>query len=176
MKRLLTAEALASSLADLAQRIAGDAPGAVALIGIRRRGAILAERLRPLVTAQGVDAQHLGALDITLYRDDLTAIGPAAIVRGTEIDFPIDDAWIVLVDDVIYTGRSIRAALTALGDYGRAKAIKLAVLVDRGGRELPIQPDYCGHVVDAGPHEIVEVQLSDIDDAEGVVINDRTHR
>lgn len=115
-----------------------------AVIGIRSRGEVLAKRIVAALQAMGdTDIEH-GTLDITLYRDDLAEIGAQAVLRRTEIEFDINDRYIVLVDDVLYTGRSIRAALDALVDLGRPKAIRLAILVDRPGRELPIQADFIG--------------------------------
>jgi len=116
----------------------------LAVIGIRSRGDVLARRLVTLMERRGIKVANQGVLDITLYRDDLDQVGGQARVRATEINFDISDYVVLLVDDVIFTGRTIRAALDALVDLGRAKAIKLAVLVDRGGRELPIQPDFVG--------------------------------
>lgn len=134
----------------------------VAVIGIRRRGDELARRLLPMLEGRGVNELSYGSLDITLYRDDLAEIGPSAVVRTTEIDFDIEGKYLVLVDDVIYTGRSTRAALQALIDLGRPKAIRLAVLVDRGGREFPIQPDFVG-IQTASDNQHVTVCLVETD-------------
>ncbi len=170
MKTLLDAKELQTTLERMAREIAAAAPkdAAVAVVGIRRRGETLAQRLLPLLTDAGVKPAHRGVLDITLYRDDLTTIGPAAVVRGTEIDFDVTDTWLVLVDDVLYTGRSIRAALTALTDFGRARAIRLAVLVDRGLRELPIQPDFVGLRQGSAPDNAVNVKLVEFDGVDEV--------
>ncbi len=119
-----------------------DVPAAV--IGIRRRGELLAQRLVHELHRRGAEGLEVGSLDITLYRDDLAELGPQAILRGTEIGFDVNGRYIILVDDVLYTGRSIRAALDALVDLGRPKAIRLAILIDRPGRELPIQADFVG--------------------------------
>ncbi|RMF77854.1 MAG: bifunctional pyr operon transcriptional regulator/uracil phosphoribosyltransferase PyrR [Planctomycetota bacterium] len=172
MKTILTANQLTETLDKMAAEIASCAPGdaPVAIVGIRRRGEVLARRMQPMLQKHGLRPKHQGALDITLYRDDLTTIGPHAVVRGTEIDFDITDTWLVLVDDVLYTGRSVRAALDALTDLGRPRAIRLAVLVDRGHRELPIQPDFVGVHVQTSTDQIVKVQLQEVDDAEGVAI------
>ena len=172
MKTILTSEQLRETLDSMAAAISTSAPAGapVAIVGIRRRGEVLAERLLPMLEQRGLTPQHHGALDITLYRDDLTTIGPHAVVRGTEIDFDITNTWLVLVDDVLYTGRSVRAALDALTDLGRPKSIKLAVLVDRGHRELPIQPDFVGVHVETNSNQIVKVQLQEVDDAEGVAL------
>jgi pyrimidine operon attenuation protein/uracil phosphoribosyltransferase len=165
MKTLLTAEELRATLARLAREIADAALRncPVAVVGIRRRGETLARRLLPLLATAGVKPTYHGALDITLYRDDLTAIGPSAIVRRTEIDFDITDTWLVLVDDVLYTGRSVRSALSALTDLGRPRAIRLAVLIDRGLRELPIQPDFVGLRCETTPDNDVQVSLVEED-------------
>ena len=172
MKTILIATELAATLQRLAKEIAAAAPkdAPVAVVGIRRRGVPIADRLVKLLTEAGVHPAHQGVLDITLYRDDLTAIGPAAVVRGTEIDFDITGTWLVLVDDVLYTGRSIRAALTALTDFGRTKAIRLAVVVDRGMRELPIQADFVGLHCETQPENVVEVRLTEVDDKDEVVL------
>ncbi|MBM4435437.1 MAG: bifunctional pyr operon transcriptional regulator/uracil phosphoribosyltransferase PyrR [Chloroflexi bacterium] len=138
-------------------------PSRIALVGIRSRGDILAARLRDAVRAnEGVELP-LGALDITLYRDDLTRIGHAPIVRTTEIGFPVDDRIVVLVDDVLFTGRTIRAAMDALVDFGRPRAIRLAVLVDRGHRELPIRADHVGKNVPTQPSDDVRVHFTEAD-------------
>ena len=133
------------------------------LVGIRARGDVVAARLRVAIKQnEGVEVP-LGALDITLYRDDLTRIGHAPIVRTTELDLPVDDRVVVLVDDVLFTGRTIRAAMDALVDYGRPRAIRLAVLVDRGHRELPIRADHVGKNVPTQPGDDVRVHLVEVD-------------
>lgn len=135
----------------------------LAIIGIRSRGDFLAERLRDAIAAnEGVEVP-LGMLDITLYRDDLTRVGYAPQVKETRIAFPVDDRVVVLVDDVLFTGRTIRAALDALTDFGRPKAIRLAVLVDRGRRELPIRADFVGKNVPTAASDDVRVHLAEID-------------
>ena len=144
----------------------------LALVGIRTRGVPLARRI-----AQSIHSIHghevpTGALDITLYRDDLmrTPVGPQPLVRKTEIPFSIDDKRILLVDDVLYTGRTIRAALDALIDFGRPRAIQLIVLVDRGHRELPIKADYVGKNVPTSVSQSVQVHLTEIDGRDEVEI------
>lgn len=142
----------------------------LALVGIRRRGVPLARRLAKYISSiEGVDVP-VGILDITLYRDDLSSLTLQPVVHKTEINFNIADKSIILVDDVIYTGRTIRAALDALADLGRAKSIQLAVLIDRGHRELPIRPDFVGKNVPTSNDEIVEVRLEEIDGENSVVI------
>lgn len=175
MTQLLSSSELRETLEKLARQIAGSAPrgASVAVVGIRRRGEKLAHRLLPLLEQAGLKPAHFGVLDITLYRDDLTTIGPNAVLRGTEISFDVTDTWMVLVDDVLYTGRSVRAALDAIMDLGRPQAIRLAVLVDRGLRELPIQPDYVGLRTDTEPHHVVKVKLTEVDGVDEVELDDR---
>lgn len=135
----------------------GGAAG-LAVVGVVQRGAVLAERLKDALAKTDPGANiPFGSLDITLYRDDLGRQGKAPMVRKTEIPFDITGMTVVLVDDVVYTGRTTRAALDALNDFGRPRAIRYAVLVDRGGRELPIQPDHVGQTVKTGPSERVKV-------------------
>jgi len=138
----------------------------LALVGIRSRGEILAQRLQKMIQPR-LGSIDRGTLDITLYRDDLDRMGyQQPKVRSTEIDFNIDDRLIILVDDVLNTGRSVRAALDALIDLGRPCAIRLAVLIDRGHRELPIRADYVGKTIDAPPDKRVQVCLKEVDDKE----------
>ena len=144
----------------------------IALVGIRTRGVPLARRIsRSLHDINGDDVPT-GALDITLYRDDLMRhpVGPQPLVRRTEIPFSIDDRKILLVDDVLYTGRTIRAALDALIDFGRPRAIQLVVLVDRGHRELPINADYVGKNLPTSLKQSVQVHLQEIDGKDDVLI------
>ncbi len=140
------------------------------LVGIRNRGAYLAHRLHDCIKKIDTESVPVGILDITLYRDDLTLIAQQPVVHKTEIDFDITDKTIVLVDDVLYTGRTIRAALDALMDLGRPKSIQLAVLIDRGHRELPIRADYVGKNVPTSQKETVEVRLQEADSCDEVVI------
>jgi len=163
----MDAERVSRSLARIAHEILERNRGVedLALIGIRARGVPLAERLAAQIkTLAGVDVPT-GALDITLYRDDLMrhAVGPQPVVRRTEIPFSLDGRHILLVDDVLYTGRTIRAALDALIDYGRPQAIQLVVLIDRGHRELPIRADYVGKNIPTSRQQSVQVRLNEID-------------
>ena len=174
MKVILSSEQIEQILKDLVSRIISDTPSEldIATIGIRSRGEILAQRLSSRLSKElGKDVPY-GTLDITLYRDDLNSPQSTAQpqVRTTEIGFDIDDKIIILVDDVLYTGRSTRAAMDALIDLGRPRAIKLAVLVDRVGREFPIQADYAGYKTDAAPGKLVQVFLSESDGKDEVVI------
>ena len=144
----------------------------VALVGVRSRGVPLARRIAGVLTEVGGQEVPTGALDITLYRDDLmrNPVGPQPLVRKTEIPFSIDNRTIVLVDDVLYTGRTTRAALDALIDFGRPKAIQLVVLVDRGHRELPIKADYVGKNVPTSRKESVQVRLQELDGLDQVSV------
>jgi len=170
---IINSTGLSELLSDLAAKIAADAAdaAAIALVGIRSRGEIIAQRLQKLLTQKhGLDSD-LGALDITLYRDDLDQMGyKQPTVKTTEIDFPIDDRLIVLVDDVLNTGRSTRAALDALMDLGRPRAIRLAVLIDRGQRELPIRADYVGQTTQTPREQRICVYLREVDDREEITI------
>ncbi len=144
----------------------------IALVGIRSRGVPIARRLSAMIREISGQDVPTGALDITLYRDDLMrhAIGAQPLVRSTEIPFTIDDKRILLVDDVLYTGRTIRAALDALIEFGRPKSIQLVVLVDRGHRELPIKADYVGKNIPTAPSESVQVRLTEFDGKDEVEI------
>jgi pyrimidine operon attenuation protein / uracil phosphoribosyltransferase len=146
----------------------------LALVGIRTRGVPIAKRIARAIHHINQHDVPVGALDITLYRDDLMrhAVGPQPVVRRTEIGFSIDDKRILLVDDVLYTGRTIRAALDALIDFGRPKAIQLIVLVDRGHRELPIKADYVGKNLPTSPSQSVQVRLTEIDGRDEVEITE----
>jgi len=142
----------------------------LAVIGIHTGGVFLAERIRQKVLAREQGELQVGSLDITLYRDDWSLISQNPIVRKTDIGFSVEGLRVVLVDDVIFTGRTIRAAMDAIMDYGRPNMIQLAVLIDRGGRELPIQPDYVGKLVKAGEGEQVDVLLKENSDQDEVVV------
>ena len=174
MKVILKSEQIEHLLNDLTNRIISENPKKleVATIGIRSRGEILAQRLSNRLSKGLGKEVPCGTLDITLYRDDLNSPQSSAQpqVRTTEIGFDIDDKIIILVDDVLYTGRSARAAMDALIDLGRPKAIRLAVLVDRIGREFPIQADYAGYKSDAAPGKLVQVFLSESDGKDEVVV------
>lgn len=170
--KVMDAEAIRRSLVRIAHEILESHKGTegVALVGIRSRGAILAQRLAKEIERIDAHAIGVGILDITLYRDDLSRIAPNPIVRSTEIPFDVTDLHLILVDDVLFTGRTIRAALNALTDLGRPKTIELAVLVDRGHRELPIRADYVGKNIPTNLSEHIEVRLNELDETEEVVI------
>ena len=146
----------------------------LAVIGIRTRGEALAQRLTDALRDRGRGPIERGVLDITLYRDDLSEIGPRPMVRPTEIQFDLGGLPVLLVDDVLFTGRSIRAALSALGDFGRPAAIRLVVLVDRGGRELPIQADFVGlSLKDVSRDYRVNVRLKPVDATDEITVEPR---
>lgn len=144
--------------------------GNLCLIGVRNRGVYLAQRLADNIKKIEGENIPVGILDITLYRDDLTMISSQPVVHKTEIDFDIDDKTVILVDDVLYTGRTVRAALDALVDFGRPKITQLAVLVDRGHRELPIRADFVGKNIPTAKNETIEVRLEESDGKDEVVI------
>ena len=142
----------------------------IRLVGIRSRGVPIAERLSDYLKLISNQEIPVGILDITLYRDDLSTISHQPVIKGSQLDFEIEDAIVVLVDDVLFTGRTVRAAIDALMDFGRPKYIQLAVLIDRGHRELPIKADYVGKDDPTSKEEIIKVSLSDIDGEDSVKI------
>lgn len=173
--KILDKEAISRSLTRIAHEIVEKNKGTqeLCLIGIRNRGVYLAKRLAGLIKNIENEDVAVGALDITLYRDDLALASGKPIVRKTEIDFDINNKTVVLVDDVLYTGRTIRAALDALIDFGRPKSIQLAVLIDRGHRELPIRADYAGKNIPTSKGESIEVRLQETEGSDEVVIVER---
>jgi pyrimidine operon attenuation protein / uracil phosphoribosyltransferase len=174
MPVVMDADRMSRTLTRIAHEIVERNRGldSVALIGVRSRGVPLAKRLAARLQEISGAAVPTGALDITLYRDDLmrNPVGPQPLVRSTEIPFSIDDRVIVLVDDVLYTGRTVRAALDELIDFGRPRAIQLVVMVDRGHRELPIKADYVGKNVPTSHTESVAVRLVETDGTDEVII------
>jgi pyrimidine operon attenuation protein/uracil phosphoribosyltransferase len=144
----------------------------VVLIGIQRRGVPLAKRIAQKILDVEGKAVPVGILDITFYRDDLSLLSEHPIINGTEINFPVTEKKVVLVDDVLYTGRTVRAAIDAIMDIGRPKMIQLAILVDRGHRELPIRADYVGKNVPTSRNEVINVKLIEIDKVNSVTISD----
>ena len=144
----------------------------VVLVGIKTRGVPIANRIGKKIEQIEGTAVSTGEIDITLYRDDLKKIDVDPVINGSNIEFSIDDKIVILVDDVLYTGRTVRSALDAIIDIGRPKAIQLAVLVDRGHRELPIRADYVGKNVPTSKGEIISVKLSEIDGEDSVTINE----
>lgn len=172
MQVLLEQQRFEQALDDLAKRIRNDIPAGkpIALVGVLSRGDALARRLAERLRKAGLDQVQIGTLDITLYRDDLATKGPEAVVRSTEIPFDVTGRYIVLVDDVLYTGRTSRAALDALTDLGRPVAIRLAVMVERPGRQMPIQADYVGLRLDK-PNGNVRVQFRETDGQDRVEVD-----
>ena len=157
---------------EIVERTGGDD---IAIVGIHRRGAVLAARLHALVENLVAQEVPLGDVDISFYRDDLRLRREAQpIVHASHLDFPVEDYTIVLVDDVLYTGRTVRAGIDALFDYGRPKRIQLATLADRGHRELPIRPDYVGKNLPTARDERVNVRVEDIDGTDEVTIAQHT--
>jgi pyrimidine operon attenuation protein/uracil phosphoribosyltransferase len=177
-KVLLDAEAIGRTLSRIAHEIIEGNPdlGRLALVGIHTRGVPLAHRLRRLIAERAGQEVALGTVDITFYRDDVQVRGREAplhaqpVVRGTKLDFPLRGMTCVLVDDVLYTGRTIRAAIDALFDYGRPARVQLAVLADRGHRELPIRPDYVGKNLPTARDERIQVQLVEVDEVDRIVL------
>lgn len=168
---VLDARAMARTLRRMAEEIVELFAGVedVVLVGIQRRGVQLSERIADLIEErEGVPIPR-GALDITLYRDDLQTIGPRPVVGKTELPWALDGKRVVIVDDVLYTGRTVRAALDELADFGRPARIALAVLVDRGGRELPIHADIVGKRLEVAPESQVDVRVAELDGEDSVV-------
>src|SRR5437870_10999007 len=172
---ILDARALSRALQRMAVEVLELAHGTddLVLIGIQRRGVELAERIAKLIEKEEGVLVPRGALDITLYRDDLQTVGPKPVIGETRIPGDLSDKHVVIVDDVLYTGRTIRAALDELADFGRPQRIALAVLIDRGGRELPIQPDIVGKTITVEPSQRVDVMVEELDGRNAVVIADR---
>jgi pyrimidine operon attenuation protein/uracil phosphoribosyltransferase len=175
--RIMDSTAIKRALRRLSTEIVESNHGAsdLYIVGIRRRGVPLAERVVDKIEALENERPLHGILDITLYRDDLSTVGTNPIVNRTELEHDIDGKIVILVDDVLYTGRTIRAALDQLMDFGRPRKVQLAVLIDRGRehRELPIQADFVGKMVPTKQTEIIKVMLKEFDDVEGVGIFER---
>jgi pyrimidine operon attenuation protein/uracil phosphoribosyltransferase len=169
---LLDGRAIDRTLRRMADAILelNDGTDGLLLVGIQRRGVQLADRIAAIITEREGTAPRRGALDITLYRDDLQTVGPRPVLGPTDIPGNLDGANVVIVDDVLYTGRTIRAALDELADFGRPARIALAVLIDRGGRELPIHADVVGKRVDLTPTQRVDVLVQEVDGRDAVVV------
>lgn len=179
MQTLMNAERISATIAELAERLLADSvlqpltPATVALVGIRSRGEIIAERLAHEIRARRNLMAPVGALDITMYRDDLGTRSAITIPQGTEMNFRLDDRAVILIDDVLETGRSVRAALDAVVDFGRPRLIRLLALVERGGREYPIAADYAGTTLGADPAHRVVVHLRPTDSEDAVYLAPR---
>ena len=170
--RLMSASEIERTLVRLAHEIVERNEGAanLGLVGIKRRGVPLAERLAVLIEGIEKTRVHTGVLDIQFYRDDLSTAGPRPVVTPGAVGFDVNGRDIILLDDVLYTGRTIRAALDALFDHGRPKSVQLLVLIDRGHRELPIQATFTGRTIPTSSREIIEVKLREIDGDEQVLL------
>jgi pyrimidine operon attenuation protein/uracil phosphoribosyltransferase len=171
-RQIMTADEIRRAVVRISHEIVEKQAGTagLTLVGIQRRGVPLARRIAAAIEEHEGVRLAVGALDITFYRDDLSLIAQAPIVKGTDLPFDLNDSTVVLVDDVLYTGRTIRAAMDALVDFGRPRAIRLAVLVDRGHRELPIRADHVGKNVPTSREETVKVHLSEVDGVDEVEI------
>jgi pyrimidine operon attenuation protein / uracil phosphoribosyltransferase len=174
-KPVLDAPSIERTLTRIAHEILEKNPGVekLALIGIQTRGVVLAQRLCQAIRSISKREVPMGILDINLYRDDLTRVAEQPVVHKTEINFDLEGLTIILVDDVLYTGRTIRSALDALVDFGRPKKIELAVLIDRGHRELPIRADFVGKNIPTHENEFVLVRLKEADGKEEVVVSQK---
>ena len=170
--RLMSASEIERTLVRLAHEIVERNDGAanLGLVGIKRRGVPLAQRLAKIIEKIEKAPVDTGVLDISFYRDDLSTAGPRPVVEKGELGFDVTGRDIILMDDVLYTGRTIRAALDALFDYGRPKSVQLLVLIDRGHRELPIEARFIGRIVPTSRREIIEVKLREIDNDEQVIL------
>jgi pyrimidine operon attenuation protein/uracil phosphoribosyltransferase len=172
--QLMKAEEVQATLDRLADRILEVNDGRpVVLIGIQRRGVPMARRMATRIAEKFQRKPQIGTLDINLYRDDLTRVASQPVVQKTEVPPHIDDRDVVLVDDVLYTGRTIRAALDALCDFGRMRTIQLAVLIDRGHRELPIEANFTGKKIPTKDNEVVEVKLKEIDGEDAIYVMEK---
>jgi pyrimidine operon attenuation protein/uracil phosphoribosyltransferase len=173
--QLMSASEIERTLIRLAHEIVEKNNGIedLALVGIKRRGVPLAERLAKIIQRIEKKPVPVGTLDITLYRDDLSTLGAKPVVQKTELEFPVAGKSVVLVDDVLYTGRTTRGAMDALFRGGRPKRVQLCVLIDRGHRELPIEAAFVGRMVQTSANQIIEVKLKEIDDAEKVLLMEK---
>jgi pyrimidine operon attenuation protein/uracil phosphoribosyltransferase len=174
--QLMSSSEMERTLVRLAHQILekSDGVGGLGLIGIRRRGVPIAERLAKMIRQREKVPVPVGTLDITFYRDDLSTLGPKPVVQQSEIGFSIEGKRIVLVDDVLYTGRTTRSALDALFFHGRPSLVHLLVLIDRGHRELPIEATFVGRTVQTTKNEVIEVKLMEVDKADKVLLMEKT--
>ena len=172
-RRIMTADEIRRAVIRISHEIVEKQAGTtgLVLVGIQRRGVPLARRLAEAIAEHEGVTLPVGALDITFYRDDLSKLGQSPVLKGTDLPFEVEGATVVLVDDVLYTGRTIRAAMDALREFGRPRAVRLAVLVDRGHRELPIRADHVGKNVPTSREEIVRVRIREVDGEDAVDID-----
>ncbi|HSL98016.1 MAG TPA: bifunctional pyr operon transcriptional regulator/uracil phosphoribosyltransferase PyrR [Candidatus Deferrimicrobiaceae bacterium] len=169
-RRIMTSDDVRRAVVRISHEIVEKHAGTehLVLVGIQRRGVPLARRLADAIAEHEGERLPVGALDITFHRDDLARLGESPVVKGTDLPFEVEGRTVVLVDDVLYTGRTVRAALDALRDFGRPRAVRLAVLVDRGHRELPIRADHVGKNVPTSRDEVVRVRVREVDDEDAV--------
>jgi len=174
--QLMSATEMERTLVRLAHEILekSDGVNGLGLIGIRRRGVPIAERLAKIIKHREKSPVPVGTLDITFYRDDLSTLGPKPLVQQSDIGFAIEGKRIVLVDDVLYTGRTVRSAMDALFFHGRPSQVQLLVLIDRGHRELPIEATFIGRIVQTSKNEVIEVKLTEVDKADKVLLMEKT--
>src|SRR5450830_2150824 len=174
-RQIMTGDEIRRAIVRISHEIVEKQAGTqgLALVGIQRRGVPLAQRVAEAIEEHEGVRLPVGALDITFYRDDLSLVAEQPIVKGTDLPFDLNGATVVLVDDVLYTGRTIRAALDALIDFGRPRQVMLAVLIDRGHRELPIHADVIGKTVPTDANEVIKVKLTETDDADEVLIMEK---
>lgn len=172
IKRLMPAADLDRALVALAAQVHRDFPDDpdLVLLGIRTRGVYVAQRLARILQEKHAQQVTLGEMDITLYRDDLSTLGPQAIVGSTEMDFDVTGKNIILVDDVLFTGRTVRAALDQIVDFGRPRLVRLLVIIDRGMHEYPIEADYMAKKIDTEETQVVQVRLSETDGEDGILL------
>ncbi|HEY1399950.1 MAG TPA: bifunctional pyr operon transcriptional regulator/uracil phosphoribosyltransferase PyrR [Terriglobales bacterium] len=173
--QLMSASEMERTLVRLAHEILEKSGGVdgLGLVGIRRRGVPIAERLAKIIRQREKAPVPVGTLDITFYRDDLSTLGPKPVVQKSEVGFPIGDKKIILVDDVLFTGRTIRSAMDALFFHGRPSQVQLLVLIDRGHRELPIEATYIGRTVQTTMNEVIEVKLMEVDNVDKVLLMEK---
>ncbi len=173
--QLMSASEMERTLVRLAHEILEKSGGVdgLGLVGIRRRGVPIAERLAKIIRQREKAPVPVGTLDITFYRDDLSTLGPKPVVQKSEVGFPIGDKKIILVDDVLFTGRTIRSAMDALFFHGRPSQVQLLVLIDRGHRELPIEATYIGRTVQTTMNEVIEVKLMEVDTVDKVLLMEK---
>jgi pyrimidine operon attenuation protein/uracil phosphoribosyltransferase len=172
-RQIMTADEIRRALVRISHEVVEKHGGTadLALVGVQRRGVPLADRMAAAIAEHEGIAVPVGALDITFYRDDLSLVAHQPIVKGTDLPFDLNGLTLVIVDDVLYTGRTVRAAMDALMDFGRPRAISLAVLIDRGHRELPIRADHVGKNVPTSQEEVIHVHLLEVDGVDGVEVD-----